>query len=196
MKQDSYAKELEKAIFNWYYSGENAPIEPVFNAIAASLAHDMQMLVPIEASDICGKIAENPEKVEAGDTFICHEDLSVKFRHLAGEKEGQYYIIDYADYIIHTVGPIYSGAVNDADLLAACYWNSLDLALEHGCTSIAFPCISMGVYGYPIEEAAKISMYATVRWLDAHPDAVMNIYFCCYRDIELEAYTALTQGKI
>ena len=102
------------------------------------------------------------------------------------------YNIHNADYIIHTVGPIYSGSDDDAKLLAACYRNSLELALENGCTSIAFPGISTGVYGYPIDEAAKVSLLAATQWLDEHPDVEMDIYFCCFRDVELEAYKRLT----
>ncbi len=101
------------------------------------------------------------------------------------------YQIAHTDYIIHTVGPVYRGRAEDADLLAACYANSLDLALEHGCSSIAFPGISTGVYGYPVEEAAKVSLSATARWIDSHPDIVMNVYFCCFKDYEMDVYRAL-----
>lgn len=104
------------------------------------------------------------------------------------------YNIRNADYIIHTVGPIYSGSENDARLLASCYKSSLDLALENGCTSIAFPGISTGVYGYPIDEAAKVSLLAATQWIDEHPGVEMDIYFCCFRDAELEAYMALTSA--
>lgn len=103
------------------------------------------------------------------------------------------YDIKNADYIIHTVGPIYSATNNDAKLLTACYQNSLDLALENGCTSIAFPCISTGIYGYPLDEAAKVSLMAVAGWLKMHSDKVMNVYFCCYRTEELTAYNRLTR---
>jgi len=63
-----------------------------------------------------------------------------------------------AKYLIHTVGPVYGGGgAGKADLLAACYYNSLGLAVEHGLKSIAFPAISTGVYGYPTREAAAVS---------------------------------------
>ncbi len=101
------------------------------------------------------------------------------------------YDIRNAKYLIHTVGPIYSGRPEDAELLAACYRNSLNLALEHGCTSIAFPGISTGVYGYPLEEAASVSLLTAVQWLEEHADADMHIYFCCFRQQELEAYHAI-----
>ena len=63
-----------------------------------------------------------------------------------------------AKYIIHTVGPIYSGTAEDAAQLADCYRNSLDLAKEHDVHSIAFPAISTGVYGYPLEDATEIAV--------------------------------------
>lgn len=103
------------------------------------------------------------------------------------------YNIKNANHIIHTVGPIYSGKDQDAELLSACYKNSLDLALENGCSSIAFPGISTGVYGYPIEEAAEVSLRAVESWLDAHPDVIMDVYFCCFREKELDAYKKLLQ---
>jgi O-acetyl-ADP-ribose deacetylase (regulator of RNase III) len=62
-----------------------------------------------------------------------------------------------ARYVIHTVGPIYAGRAEDSDLLSAAYRSSLALAVEHGLESIAFPAISCGVYGYPVEEAAAVS---------------------------------------
>lgn len=101
------------------------------------------------------------------------------------------YNIKNAKHIIHTVGPIYSGSKQDAEMLSACYKNSMDLALAGGCTSIAFPGISTGVYGYPIDEAAKVSLDTVMRWFDEHPDVTMDVYFCCFRDRESEAYMNL-----
>ena len=73
-----------------------------------------------------------------------------------------------ATHVIHTVGPIYGQeAGREADLLAACYQNSLLLALQHGVTSIAFPSISTGVYGYPKHDAAKIASAAIKNFLAA-----------------------------
>ena len=98
------------------------------------------------------------------------------------------YGIKNADFIIHTVGPVYSGSERDADLLSSCYRKSLDLALMNGCTSIAFPGISTGVYGYPLDKAAYVSLTAVCNWFDEHPDVVMDIYFCCFRKAEMAAY--------
>ena len=64
-----------------------------------------------------------------------------------------------AKFVIHTVGPVYrDGQHGEPEKLAACYRNSLALAAENGCQSIAFPCISTGIYGYPKEEAAQIAV--------------------------------------
>lgn len=101
------------------------------------------------------------------------------------------YNITNAKHIIHTVGPIYSGSQQDEELLASCYKNSLDLALENGCSSIAFPGISTGVYGYPIAEAAQVSLHTVQDWINTHPDVAMDVYFCCFRDSELDAYMRL-----
>lgn len=98
------------------------------------------------------------------------------------------YEIRNADRIIHTVGPVYSGKAEDAMQLASCYYKSLDLALENDCRSIAFPGISTGVYGYPLDEAAAVSLEAIAAWLGSHPDEVINIYLCCFKKEEYEAY--------
>lgn len=321
MDQNRYALEFERTIFNWYYGGEDAAPEPIFNAIHAGLNNDMQMLVPIETSEAFFKSIGDPSQIKVGDTFSTDEEIRIKFRHLVVNEQEQYFIplctndnemnkgestslinqslkslfdevdiwpdclgfiinpwdkkllltkemiqvvlnykpkshisfvkgsvtdmhvgsivnaantsllggggvdgaihrgagpdllkecrtlhgcnigeakisgtynIHHADFIIHTVGPVYSGKERDAALLAACYSNSLDLALKNGCTSIAFPCISTGAYSFPLNVAAKVSLFAAIRWLDAHPDVIMNIYFCCYKDAELKTYTSFT----
>ena len=85
-----------------------------------------------------------------------------------------------AKYIIHTVGPIYSGTAEDAAQLADCYRNSLNLAKEHDVHSIAFPAISTGVYGYPLEDAAEIAVKTVAQWLEDHADYAMQVIFCCF----------------
>ncbi len=96
-----------------------------------------------------------------------------------------------ARYVIHTVGPIYSGAEEDARLLAACYRNSLELAREHGVHSIAFPAISAGVYGYPMESAAEIAVYTVRKWLQEHPGYDMSVIFSCYSQSALDIYRTI-----
>ena len=85
-----------------------------------------------------------------------------------------------AKYIIHTVGPIYSGTAEDAAQLADCYRNSLNLAKEHDVHSIAFPAISTGVYGYPLDAATRIAVDTVTDWLQSHVDYVMRVIFCCF----------------
>ena len=73
-----------------------------------------------------------------------------------------------AKFVIHTVGPVYrDGQHGEPEKLAACYRNSLALAAENGCTSIAFPCISTGIYGYPKEKAAQIAVREVQEFLAA-----------------------------
>lgn len=317
--QCKYALELEKMIFNWYYGGENAAPTPIFNAIHAGFANNMQVLVPIEATGAAArelnksmrcKIVENnkPETnsfvrfiendqgeyyvpiftgkkeadegnpallismplkelfdslssykgcngyimnpyekklmlgkdmikfilsyeprsyfefirgsvvsmhvgaiVNAANTTLLggmgvdgaiHEaagpELLKECKTLHGCKTGEAkitkaYNIGYADHIIHTVGPIYRGKSTDEELLADCYRNSLDLAAANGCSSIAFPCISTGAYGYPKDDAATIAMLAIATWINTHPNVVMNIYACCFSNADLAAYKGIAK---
>jgi O-acetyl-ADP-ribose deacetylase len=93
-----------------------------------------------------------------------------------------------AKYVIHTVGPVWHGGNSgEARLLAHCYSNSLALAQEHGCTSIAFPSISTGVYGYPKALAAPVAVNACGEYLKNH-GFTCDIVFCCFSDADLEIY--------
>ena len=78
-----------------------------------------------------------------------------------------------ARYVIHTVGPIYGGGQRDAEVLAAAHRASLELAAAHGLTSIAFPAISTGVYGYPVAEAAPVALAAVRDFLAG--DSVLSL---------------------
>ena len=91
-----------------------------------------------------------------------------------------------AKYVIHTVGPIYSGAESDAQMLANCYWNSLELAKQYDIHSIAFPAISTGVYGYPIGEASVIAVDTICRWLDTNGEYDMKVILSCFNDTVYE----------
>ena len=317
MAMDRYATAVERAIFNWYFGGEDAPLEPVFNALQTGIEHDMQVYVPIELPDALFQMVGDPEKLKAGDTYTCDQEVALRFRHIAEDEEGNYlipiftsqeeldkgeptsvinqtfsdllnaldhwpkcggfvlnpwdkkviltketleivktyipqshicfirgsvldvhvdaivnaantsllggggvdgaihraagnelldecrklngcktgeakitgaYAIRDADRIIHTVGPVYRGRDCDADLLSACYWNALELARQNECGSIAFPCISTGRYGYPLEEAAVVALRTIVRWFEAHRETVMNVYLCCFKEVEYEAF--------
>lgn len=76
-----------------------------------------------------------------------------------------------ARYVIHTVGPVYNGgAKGEAESLSSCYWSSLGLARERGIKSIAFPSISTGAYGYPMEDAARIAIKTVIDYLKEHTE--------------------------
>ena len=85
-----------------------------------------------------------------------------------------------AKYVIHTVGPIYSGSSRDAEMLRNCYWNSLELARENEIHSIAFPAISTGVYGYPLEAATKIALKTVAEWLRTNADYEIAVTYACF----------------
>jgi O-acetyl-ADP-ribose deacetylase (regulator of RNase III) len=76
-----------------------------------------------------------------------------------------------AQHVIHTVGPVWRGGHDqEPELLASCYRASLRLAAEHGARSVAFPAISCGVYGYPLDEAARVAVTTVAGALDEHPE--------------------------
>ena len=81
-----------------------------------------------------------------------------------------------ARYVIHTVGPVYSGKPRDSQLLTGCYVNSLKLAVDHNLATIAFPAISCGVYGYPIEDACKIAVDTSCAFLKSYPSLEKIIF--------------------
>ncbi|MGN6767997.1 MAG: O-acetyl-ADP-ribose deacetylase [Rhizobiaceae bacterium] len=90
-----------------------------------------------------------------------------------------------ARHVIHTVGPVWhGGSKGEPELLASCYRRSLELALEHDCSSIAFPAISTGIYGYPKLEAADVAV-RTIASFIAESDRPERIVFCCF-----DAYAA------
>jgi O-acetyl-ADP-ribose deacetylase (regulator of RNase III) len=95
-----------------------------------------------------------------------------------------------AKYVIHTVGPIYRGKPQEPQLLESCYRNSLGLALDHQIRTIAFPAISCGVYGYPIQDAARIALNTAVSFLEEHPSMV-QIIFALFSDPDKATYEAI-----
>jgi O-acetyl-ADP-ribose deacetylase (regulator of RNase III) len=100
-----------------------------------------------------------------------------------------------AKYVIHTVGPIWDGGdCGETLLLESCYKNSLDLMLQYKCKTIAFPSISTGVYGYPIEDAAAIAVTTVITRLKNEP-SIEQVIFCCFSDYDLDMYNKILNGS-
>lgn len=96
-----------------------------------------------------------------------------------------------AGHVIHTVGPVWrGGGEGEANLLRACYANSLNLAAEHELKSIAFPAISTGAFRFPYEQAAEIAA-KTVREFLARPSSIRRVVFCCVGRRFLDVYREL-----
>lgn len=99
-----------------------------------------------------------------------------------------------ARHIIHTVGPIWNGGKNgEADKLRACYTNSLRIAAEAGLQSIAFPCISTGVYRFPPDQAAKIAVESVRAFLET-PYSIQTVIFCCFSAEDRARYEHLLEA--
>lgn len=122
-------------------------------------------------------------------------ELLAECRTLHGCETGQAKITKAyhlpCDYVIHTVGPIWRGGrSNEEELLASCYFQSMQLALEHGIRSIAFPSISTGVYRFPIELAAKIAVETVSRFLRDNPDRFDLVEWVLFDSVTESIYEA------
>ncbi len=96
-----------------------------------------------------------------------------------------------ADWVIHTVGPVWHGGKADEDqLLAGCYRNSLELARQHRIRSIAFPSISTGAYRFPSELAAKIAIETVTAFLETD-DEIQKVVFCCFGEDAAQIYRSI-----
>ena len=102
-----------------------------------------------------------------------------------------------ARHVIHAVGPVWRGGkAGEDELLASCYRRSLQLATEHGASSIAFPSISTGVYGFPKDRAARIAMSTVREFLDREPRTFERVIFCCFDDEAVRLHeAALAEAK-
>jgi len=98
-----------------------------------------------------------------------------------------------ARHVIHTVGPVYRGRPEDPRLLAGCYTHSLRLANEHGIRTIAFPAISCGVYGYPIEAACQIAVKTCLAFIQDH-GAPEKVLFVLFSNRDLDVYRRCLAG--
>ena len=121
--------------------------------------------------------------------------LLAKCRTLHGCETGQAKITGAynlpCEYVIHTVGPIWNGGRSkEEELLAGCYYNSMQLAQEHGIRSIAFPSISTGVYSYPVELAAKVAVRTVSRFLEDNPDSFDLVEWVLFDSVTESVYEA------
>lgn len=110
-------------------------------------------------------------------------ELLAECRKLGGCRTGEAKITKGyrlpAGYVIHTVGPVWHGGTRgESDLLAGCYRNSLDLAARNGIRTLAFPSISTGIYGYPVEEASKIALTEILHFLASHHEMEKVVVVC------------------
>lgn len=105
-----------------------------------------------------------------------------------------------ARWVIHTVGPVWRGGANgEPELLASCYRSSLALATERNLRSVAFPGISTGIYGYPVDAAARIAVREVAAWLDSH-DRPREVLLCMFSrdalDVMAEALVELRRPDL
>jgi O-acetyl-ADP-ribose deacetylase (regulator of RNase III) len=120
-------------------------------------------------------------------------ELVAECRSLGGCPPGQAKVTKgyrlKAKHVIHTVGPVwYGGTYNEDEVLASCYRNSLSLALEHGLKTIAFPAISTGIYGFPVDRAARIAAREVKQFLEEH-DLPEQVILVCFSDGALREFT-------
>jgi O-acetyl-ADP-ribose deacetylase len=125
-------------------------------------------------------------------------DLLAECRSLGGCPTGEARITAAyrlpAKRIIHTVGPVWKGGTKgEPQLLAACYRNSLRLAVEHGLQSVAFPSISTGAYAYPLKLAAPLAIDTVREFVSTNP-GILQVTFCCFTREDHGIYRKLLDG--
>ena len=128
-------------------------------------------------------------------------ELLDECRSLGGCQTGQAKITSgyslKAEHVIHTVGPIWSGGRDsEAELLRSCYVNSLVIAKDYKLSTIAFPSISTGVYGYPMPDAAQIAVSAVSDFARQPGGGLDEVIFCCFSATDLAVYESLLTDEL
>ena len=125
-------------------------------------------------------------------------ELLVECRKLSGCLTGDAKITSAYNlptrYIIHTVGPVWQGGGKGEDaILAACYRRSLEVALEEGIRSVAFPAISTGAYGFPPERAARVAVQTVAQFL-IRTNGLDQVVFCCFSNVSAQYHETALKG--
>ena len=120
-------------------------------------------------------------------------DLERRYGHGRNCPTGSAVVSDAGDLrariVIHAVGPVWrGGGEGEAELLARAYRTSLDLAASEGCRTVAFPSISTGIYGYPVDLAAGVALQTVDAWITENPDALDSVTFVLFSGDSLEAF--------
>lgn len=128
-------------------------------------------------------------------------DLVHECRLLHGCKPGEAKITKgyrlRAKHIIHTVGPVWRGGSHgEPATLSSCYRRSLEIARQHQLRSIAFPCISTGIYGYPADLAATLALRTVQAMVAEAPEAFDEVIFCCFSEQDRQTYLSLLEPEI
>ena len=161
-----------------YYFTVSAPSDRIVISVGDITREDVDAIVNAANSSLLGGGGVDGAIHRAGGPAILAECRRIReTQYPNGLPTGEAVITTggnlKARHVIHTVGPIYGQHHGkEAQLLASCYVNSIALAAKHGLATIAFPAISTGAYGYPKEEAKRVSMDAVLRALQAHPTIV------------------------
>ena len=175
--------------------------KPKFNDIVSLIQHDITALEVSAIVNAANRSLRGGAGVDGAIHARAGPGLLRECHDLEGCKTGSAKITGAyklpCDKVIHAVGPIYAtekrkAPMRPAELLRGCYQTALQLAAENKCKSIAFPCISSGVYGYPSREAAGEVLEFVREWMDAKEssafDGIERIIFCCFEKKDVKAY--------
>ena len=174
--------------------GSEFPVDPQLNDKVAVFTGDITTLEVDAIVNAANSLLSGGAGVDGAIHAAADRDLlHAECRTLKGCETGDAKLTGGynlpAKYVIHTVGPV----GENAQKLASCYRRSLEVATDHGLTSVAFPCISTGVYGYPNEAAAHVALSSVRRFLGEDPRGkqLQRVIFCLFLNIDVELYAKL-----